>query len=244
MKIVKKIFIIAGIIFLLFVLFIGFIRNFQLRKNNFFSSPARRNCNEGSIPEFSHHITDLSMVELIQPGGDVERYQNKNIIKSHSYVVVEQEAPIYAPIDSVALEGSTYIEEGMVQYSVFFQVTCDAFYLFDHIQKPVEKLKKSFSKEPSQDTRTYPIGPVEFSKGELIGYTKGTLNAHHFDFGLYDTNNYNSFAEYKGVDISERDRWSICPFDNFPENMKNEYYLLFGTIRSEELIPEAICSQK
>ena len=69
--------------------------------------------------------------------------------------------PIYAPVDSIAFEGFTYIEEGMTQYSVFFEVTCDVFYLYEHILKPVEKLKRAFKREPTEDdTRTYDVQQV------------------------------------------------------------------------------------
>jgi hypothetical protein len=133
------------------------------------------------------------------------------------------------------------MEEEMEQYSVFFQLTCDVFYLFDHIHKPVDKLKNEFTRRPAEDSRTFSIGPIEFSAGELIGYTTGTMNAHHFDFGLYDIDSHNPYSDYEGVDISERDYWSICPFDNFSQEMINEYTSRFGTIRSQDSIPTSIC---
>jgi len=239
---VKKVPLILGVIVVVFVLLGVFLNKRRVdRGNSFFSSPKSQDCNKGPVPQFSHHITDIDNVALIQPGGGVEKYGNQNIIKSHSYIVVNGEVPIYAPTDSVAYEGANYMEEGMEQYSVFFQITCDVFYLFDHIHKPVDKLKSAFTREPAMDTRTYSIGPVEFFAGELIGYTTGTRNAHHFDFGLYDINEYNSYPGYENVDISERDRWSICPFDNFPENIKVDYTSRFGTIRSQNPIPTSVC---
>jgi hypothetical protein len=183
----------------------------------------------------------IAIIAVLVIFGGVEEYQGKNTIKSHSYIVVNGEGPVYAPTDSTAYEGAKYIEEGVVQYSVFFRIACDVFYLFDHIQKPVAKLENAFTQEPKLDSRTYPVSPVEFSAGELIGYTKGTLSAHHFDFGLYDRAKYNPYPSYTNVEISERDHWSICPFDNFPSDMQAEYTSRFATIRSEDSIPTAIC---
>lgn len=242
MKTVKKLLIITGVIIIIFVLLGGF---FAKRKTNnrrgVFSSPININCKDKPLPQFSNHITDLDKVTLIQPGGGVEKYGSQNIIKSHSYIVVDGEVPIYAPVGSVAFEGANYMEEGLEQFSVFFQVNCDTFYLFDHIHKPVAKLKNEFTKKPTEDSRTSAIGPVEFSTGELIGYTTGTRGAHHFDFGLYDMNENNPYHGYKNVDINERDRWSICPFDNYSESMKSEYTSRFGTIRSQDPIPTSLC---
>jgi hypothetical protein len=240
---VKKVFLGVGTLALILILLGGIMsKNSVNRKQGAFSFPRQEGCEGKALPEFTHHITDIEKLTLVQPGGGTETWQGKTIIKSHSYIVIDGEVPIYAPTDSVANEGVNYMEEGLEQYSVFFQVTCDVFYMFDHIHKPVEKLKKEFTKKPTEDTRTSNIGPVEFSAGELIGYTTGTRGAHHFDFGLYDTNYYHPYSNYKGVDISERDRWSVCPFDNFPNDKKKVYISLFGTLRTQDPIPTSICN--
>jgi hypothetical protein len=242
MNIVKRILIVFGVIVVILIVLGGFFGKRKINNGRgVFSSPESVNCKNVLLPQFSHHITEMEDVTLVQPGGGVEKYGNKNIIKSHSYIVVDGEVPIYAPTDSLAFEGANYMEEGMEQYSVFFQVTCDVFYLFDHIHKPVDKLKNEFTRRPTEDSRTFSIGPIEFSGGELIGYTTGTMNAHHFDFGLFDMTKHNPYTGYTNIVISERDYWSICPFDNFPQNMRIEYTSHFGTIRSQDPIPTSIC---
>jgi len=232
----KKVFFVVGTI-----LAIAFIAFFVTSKKQSSFPSFKKGCKSNKGPFFTHHITDLTRVKLVQPPGGIEDWEKGKILKSHTYIVVDGKVPVYAPIDSIATEGVYYTEEEMNQYSIFFDVSCEFFYLFDHIQEPVEKLKNAFQKPPSLDTRTYSIGPVEFKAGELIGYSTGTRFAHHFDFGVYDRTHRHNLEDLKGIEVSERDAWALCPFDFFPEEQKQEYFSLFGTIRTDEPVPQTFC---
>lgn len=202
-------------------------------------------CVSNSSPIFTNHITDLSKVEFIQPPGGSETWEGEPILKTHSYVVVKEEVPVYAPVDSELYEGVFYEEEGMTQYSLFFNVGCEVFYIFDHIQEPVEKIKQAFTEPPRKDSRTRLLKtPIVFKAGELIGYSTGTRSARHWDFGVYNKKHTNFLKDSDFPNLSERDLQATCPYDYFPEEKRLAYYALFGTIRTDQSVPTTFCKKQ
>ena len=77
----------------------------------------------------------------------------------------------------------------------------------------------------------------------MVGYTTGTILAHHFDFGVTNINQKNDidYLKKQGVELYERDYQSICPYDVFPKDMKQKYYSLFGNVRPSYPIPTLYC---
>lgn len=190
--------------------------------------------------KFLSDITDLEEVSFIVPPGGFEEWEGGTILKTHSYIVVSEKVPVYAPTDSILYEGSFYIEEGMNQYSLFFQISCEYFYIFDHIQEPVEKIVEVFPNTPTYDSRTITTSSnVEFRAGELVGYSTGTKYAHHWDFGLYRYEQENFLSDSSIQNLSDRDRRAVCPFDYF--NEKEKYYSIFGNLKMDEPVPDMFC---
>jgi len=201
-------------------------------------------CQENSNPIFTSHITDLSKVKLINPPGSVVNdIQQNNVLKTHSYVVVKENAPIYAPIDSTLFTGVFYTEEGKTQYSLFFEASCEVFYITDHVHEVSDKIKSAFPGPPATTTQTKDLNtPIPFKSGELIGYSTGTKNARHWDFGVYNKNRPNHLKNETRYKLYDRDLIANCPYDYFPPNMRQQYYALFGTIISEDPIPTSFCN--
>lgn len=133
---------------------------------------------------------------------------------------------VYAPVDSELVNGVYKNARGALDYDLHFQVSCEIWYLINHVTEPVDKIKKAFPKTPQTDTRTNsPFKePIKVKAGELLGYTTGTPLAHNFDFGVFDLTHFN-----EGLPADEGSKYGkelnfICPFDVLPEDLKISYY--------------------
>ena len=197
----------------------------------------RLSCESNPDPVFTTDITNIEKMSMIVPPGTLEG----TILKTHSYVQVKEKAPVYAPYDAYLYEGVFYTEEGMTQYSMFFQATCEVMYIFDHIQEPVDRIREAFPDEPRIDTRTQPLRtPIFFKEGELIGHTTGTKFAKHFDFGVYNSDRPNFLSSQDEYKVSSRDKIANCPYDYFSDEKRDVYYSLFGSFISDTA-PTTFC---
>jgi hypothetical protein len=133
---------------------------------------------------------------------------------------------IYAPVDSELVNGVYKNARGAIDYDLHFQVTCEIWYLINHVIEPVDKIKNAFPKTPQTDTR---IGPpfketIKVKAGELLGYTTGTPLARNFDFGVFDLNHFNEgLPGDEGMKYGKEANF-ICPFDVLPKDIKEKYY--------------------
>ena len=248
----KKTKIVILIVFILILIF--FVGPFILGPQDwdnrydkkFDNKVARQECASNPNPVFTHNITDLPKIKMIVPPGSIEIYQNKKIVKPHSYVLVNERAPVYAPADGILVEGAYYFEEGNVYY-LHFQTSCEIVYRFDHIMDPIEEIKNAFPSEPAMTTYTMsPKENVKVKAGQLIGYTVKSTAASHgiwFDFGAVNLTQTKDLSnlEKQGVKLDERDYQSVCPYDFFPKDMKQKYYSLFGNYKDNGVIPTLYC---
>jgi hypothetical protein len=134
--------------------------------------------------------------------------------------------PVYAPVDSELVNGVYKNARGALDYDLHFQVSCEIWYLINHITEPVDKIKNAFPSTPQTDTREN--GPfkqsIKVKAGELLGYTTGTPTAHNFDFGVFDLKHENAgLPADKGSNYGKEKNF-ICPFDVLPESVKKSYY--------------------
>lgn len=204
---------------------------------------AQIGCQSNQNPLFTNDITDLDTIELITPPGSIVDSEAGKLFKSHAFLVSKNKSPIYAPIDSKLTSGSFYIEEGIVQYLLFFEASCEVYYKFDHVQEPVDKVKTLFTGEATNDSRTSRFqNGIEFKAGELIGYTQGTLRAKTWDFGVYNNQKTNIYQGLDGISLSDMDYEAVCPFDYFAPHKTLSYKTLFGNVRPEEPTPKLICN--
>lgn len=207
---------------------------------------ARPECVSNENPVFTHDITDVSKIKMVVPPGSIESYQGKTIVKPHSYVLVTEQVPVYAPADGMLVEGAFYYEEGDVYY-LHFQVSCEITYRFDHILNPIQEIKDAFPDKPAQNTLTMePKKKVEVKAGDLIGYSVASVPATHgiwFDFGVVNLSQKQDLSslENKGVELYERDYESVCPYTFFREDLRKKYYALFGNYKDNGVIPTLYC---
>lgn len=198
-------------------------------------------CEKNANPVFSHHITDIEKIGYVVPPGTVEDYGTNKVFKTHSYIKDSGKVPIYAPIDSTLFQGVYVTEQGINQYALFFEVTCEIFYLFDHVVSPPEKIKSAFPDTPKTSTETQSVDKVEIKAGELVGYSIGS-DFEQWDFGVYTRNKKNNHSEIDAP-VHERDKMAECPYDYFPEEKTKLYYSKFKSHLDPEPYPTIFCNK-
>lgn len=192
------------------------------------SSPPQKTCTNNPSPVFTRDITDMTRISQITPPGTI--FDAGQVVKSHSYVWIGDGGvvPVYAPVDMELSAGAHYTEQGVGQYLLFFEVSCEVEIKFDHILSPVESIRAVLAQEPGTDSRTNtPTEPVVFQAGDLIANTSGTSGAHNWDFGVYNTTLFPNPATDGVANLAEIDQRADCGYDYFSEGLRGIYRNLF-----------------
>lgn len=189
-------------------------------------------CKNDPKPVFGHDLTDPGLIDHIQVyglGESTPRFRSFLWIKAKGTKI-----PIYAPIDSDMVEAVYKTARGTTDFDVHMMVSCQVWYLVNHITDPVDKIRNALPTTPTTSTMDSPrISPmVHFAAGELLGYTSGTPLPNNWDFGVFDLTHTNQFVNQARFD-QDKDKYgkiqtAICPFDVFPDAKKTVYYGLFG----------------
>lgn len=198
-------------------------------------------CKDNPKPVFSHDLTDSSLIDHIQVyglGESTPRFRSFLWINTAKTAKV----PVYAPVDSDLVEGVYKNARGAIDFDIHMMVSCQVWYLVNHITDPVDKIRQALPSTPATNTMDPPrISPtVHFSAGELLGYTGGTPLPHNWDFGVFDLTHANQFTNQARYtqDKYGKIQTAICPFDIFPDVQKAAYYSLFGETQP---VPGAKC---
>lgn len=188
-------------------------------------------CKDNPKPVFTHDLTDPTLVDHIQIYGLGEIFP-----RFRSFIWINQsktkKVPIYAPIDSDLVEAVYKNSKGALDFDVHMMVSCQIWYLVNHITDPVDKIRAALPSTPATNTMDPPaISPaIHFASGELLGYTSGTPLPHNWDFGVFDLTHANQFVNQARYDQDKLGKFqtAICPLDLFPESQKATYYGLIG----------------
>ena len=217
--------------------------NYPQNLNNLINQIKNSDCQNNPNPQFTHDITDVDKIRMIVPPGGIEEWDGNKILKTHSYVLTPTQVPVYAPVDSELYQGVYYLEEGQDQYSLFFEVSCEVFYLFDHIVKPVEAIKQAFPDPPVETAGPRPLAsPIIFKAGDLIGYGgQAMMDPEQWDFGVYNSSRSNQAESADVPKLYSRDKIADCPYNYFPEEKKSAYYALFGNKLTGVPTPTLFC---
>lgn len=192
--------------------------NDAVQTNPYLQTP----CISNPKVNFTHDFTEVDKINSVEPTiitpGNSRHRAWLNIVSG--------KVPVYAPVDSELVNGVYKNARGALDYDLHFQVSCEIWYLINHVTEPVDKIKNAFPKTPQTDTRTNPSfkEPIKVKAGELLGYTTGTPVAHNFDFGVFDLNHFNDGLPTDGGSKYGKEANFICPFDVLPENIKKNYY--------------------
>lgn len=188
-------------------------------------------CKDDPKPVFTHDLTDPTFVDHIQIYGLGEIFP-----RFRSFIWINQakanKVPIYAPIDSDLVEAVYKNSKGALDFDIHLMVSCQIWYLVNHITDPVDKIRSALPSIPATSTMDPPkISPsIHFTSGELLGYTSGTPLPHNWDFGVFDLTHANQFVNQARYDQDKFGKFqtAICPLDLFPESQKTTYYGLIG----------------
>lgn len=198
-------------------------------------------CSPNTSPLFTQHLTDLSQVDYLDPWGKI----NGGSLKGHTYLHNRYQryeggrptgvarVPVYAPVDSYLISYAHYREGDNTKSDFMFvlQVSCEVAYRLDHIDQLSGVVAERLGATPVKidDSRTTVLTePIRLVAGTLIGTTIGTPQGASWDFGVYNTRNNNpltgGLAAYAGTGEGENYRYADCPYDYFPEAMRQSYY--------------------
>ena len=151
------------------------------------------------------------------------------------------EVPVYVPVDSKLTWITFYVEsmqteEGasvdINQYSLTFDVSCEATYGFDHVLRLAGNIAAIAPSLPAETTRNAGLRTsLSVKAGDLIGYTIGTAQAHKWDFVFNNSSKRNEFANqerYENTGDLGGLVTSDCPYDYYSEDLRSEYYSLLN----------------
>lgn len=189
------------------------------RENPYFSGVA---CKSNPKVQFTNDFTEVDKIKSVEPTiitpGNSRHRAWLNISSG--------KVAIYAPVDSELVNGVYKDARGVIDYDLHFQVSCEIWYLINHVTEPVDKIKNAFPKTPQTDTKTNPPfkESIKVKAGELLGYSVGTPLARNFDFGVFDLNHFNEGLPGDGGSKYGKEANFICPFDVLPKEIKEKYY--------------------
>lgn len=194
-------------------------RGSSVGENQYFSGVS---CTSNPNVQFTNDFTEVDKIKSVEPTIITPGNSRHRAWLNISFGKVA----VYAPVDSELVSGVYKNARGAIDYDLHFQVSCEIWYLINHVTEPVDKIKNAFPKTPQTDTRTNaPLKePIRVRAGELLGYTTGTPLAHNFDFGVFDLNHLN-----EGLPADEGSKYGkeanfICPFDVLPKDLNEKYY--------------------
>lgn len=192
---------------------------------------SKRGCDKNTNPVFSNAPTEIENIKLISP----PIMKVSSGIKSHSYIETFKPSPVYAPVDSVLVNGAkyheSYVDPSKLQYSLFFSATCNVSYYYDHLIDVSDKIAEQFTDEPlMDDTRSTQTEAVEVKAGELIGYSW----SRQFDFGVLDNTTEPALKDFEEYKHSEK-AYAVCPLKFFEEGLKAKLFEKVGYFDSTNL---------
>lgn len=223
-------------------------REFEARSSGAATTLSGEICTIESDPtaRFTHPPTDLENISSISPPGS----PIGGVIKPHSYIFNVgapgqrfARVPVYAVADSV-LTAISYYEtpSGGGEYLMFFDVTCEISYKFDHISEVAPKIAAVAPTTPSQGSATTRTAPIEFKAGEIVAYTVGAGGQGPWDFGAYDLTYVNKFANQERYErgYMTQSIHTVCPYEYFGEPLRSQMLALLGT-HGQKILPDIPC---
>ena len=161
--------------------------------------------------------------KVLYPG----QYRNDNY-KPHGGFIFDgrknEDISVTAPLDARMVLGSRYIEDGEVQYMLWFEHPCGVAYRFDHLMTlapSIQKLVETLPEAKLNDSRTTRFAePLAIKAGEVIATAVGFKKNKNvsLDFGVYDLRSINAAAQKNDFATKhklekEQAYYGVCWFD-------------------------------
>ncbi|OGH20165.1 MAG: hypothetical protein A3D74_02650 [Candidatus Levybacteria bacterium RIFCSPHIGHO2_02_FULL_37_13] len=201
---------------------------------NFSNSNLSSEC----TPKFTHHFTDIAIIDSIVP----PIFRNSKGIMPTMLINITGRAPLYMPANGKLVQGSYHNEEGAQFYMWEIDIGCNVTVVFDHVTEPMEKVKRLFPSAPRDDSQTdFFETPLEMAAGELVGYTTGSVNAHNWNFAVYNASEKNYLWETG--EFSDRPKYytQVCPFKYYDRSMAQDYEKLFTLSLRDLSVEKNLC---
>ncbi len=159
----------------------------------------------GTAPGCPDPLTLKLPVDVSLPTAVLYPGQTRNLYKPHGGFLFaghkNEDITVRAPMDSYAVSGSRYIEQGEVQYLISFINSCGIQYRFDHLltlAPDIQKLIEELPAAQADDTRTNNFSkPFAVKTGDVIATAVGhKVNSNvSVDFGVYDLRSPNEASK-------------------------------------------------
>jgi len=135
-----------------------------------------------------------------------------------------EDITVKAPLDARLTLGSRYIEQGEIQYLLWFENSCGIVYRFDHLltlAPAMQKLVDNLPQALPDDSRTTRFATsVEVKAGDVIATAVGFAKSQNvgFDLGVYDLRQPNTASKNKSFAkkheaYQEQTFYAVCWFD-------------------------------
>lgn len=140
---------------------------------------------------------------------------------------------VKAPMDARLIFGSRYIEQGEIQYLLWFENSCGIAYRFDHLltlAPAFQKLAETLPPALPDDSRTTRFAaPIEVKTGEVIATAVGFVKSQNVgvDWGVYDLRQPNAVSKNENFAQKHRAKkeqafYAVCWFDLLSPEMAQE----------------------
>lgn len=195
--------------------------------------------------EFNHHITDIASLKSVSPLGMVGAGDTE--IVGRSYMFVKQDwagraIPIYAPADVTLFAASHYVPQGAPvgyapDWALWFTLDCNpqqSLQLF-HIKQVSPRIEAVVPAGLSSSSALMATTQkVSFKAGEVMAFYVKGINDTAWDFIVYDERVTNVFANPARYLAQHSNVLNVvCPFDEFREDLKTQYYALLAAPGSD-----------
>lgn len=204
-----------------------------------------KNCKSNPEPVFTHPFIDLTKIDALGPLGAISGGST-----GRSYMDVKGSekdgvmAPIFSPMDAT-LETIIWAPRGPdtpPEYGLYFRVSCEVTYLFDHLDELSDEIKKYAPKEPAKNTATEAgTKPnVVIKAGTPLAKSNGTVGGGTFDFLLM-----NDAKEAYRINPVRwtwyQTNYASCPYDYFTPELKSQYYAKIGILNYTGFVKAKDC---
>lgn len=134
---------------------------------------------------------------------------------------------VRAPLDARLILGSRYIEQGEIQYLLWFENPCGVAYRFDHLltlAPAFQQVADTLPPAVPDDSRTTRFTtPIEVKRGDVIATAVGFAKSRNVgvDWGVYDLRQPNAASQNESFATrhetkKEQAFYGVCWFDLLP----------------------------
>jgi hypothetical protein len=209
-----------------------------------------RGCKEGACimhtctpgpAVFTADVTDIASLATVGPlpalagGAGYEIRSYMQVKDSYAGMAV----PIYAPTAMTLVASVHYFDPQhdpgdtayQGEWGLTFEASCTTQVAFAHIREVVQKISDATVTNPDAGSAGGLVShPVDFAAGEVIGHYLRGPGYFAWDFVVTDTTVTNAFVNMpRYQDGQLKFLHAICPYDPYPQPMRQRYLDLLGT---------------